>query len=91
MAWCIPAQGKDYEVKEKDAIDFAAPAEGGELISDIKHRMMRVPAPDVGNIVGYEYEVEEQPFWLQDIWEFQNADPTAREPLLAATSSRLGV
>ena len=20
-AWCIPAQGKDYEVKEKDAVD----------------------------------------------------------------------
>jgi hypothetical protein len=73
--WCIPAQGKDYEVKDKDAIDVASPAEGGELVDDLKFRLLRIPAPDVGNIVGYEYEVEEQPFWLQDIWHFQEIDP----------------
>ena len=73
--WCIPAQGKDYEVKEKDAIDVAAPAEGGYLIEDTKYRLLRIPAPDPGNIVGYEYEAEEQPFFLQDIWDFQRTDP----------------
>src|ERR1022692_564768 len=73
--WCIPTQGKDYEVKEKDAIDVAAPAEGGYLIEDTKYRVLRIPAPDPGNIVGYEYEVEEQPFFLQDIWDFQGTDP----------------
>jgi hypothetical protein len=74
-AWCIPAQGKDYEVKEKDAIDLAAPAEGGYLIEDTKYRVLRIPAPDPGNIIGYEYEVEERPFFLQDIWHFQTTDP----------------
>lgn len=74
-AWCIPAQGKDYEVKDKDALDVAAPIEGGELVSDVRYRVLRIPAPDPGNIVGYEYEVEEQPFWLQDIWDFQGAEP----------------
>lgn len=73
--WCIPAQGKDYEVKDKDAVDTSAPIEGGELVSDIRFRVLRIPAPDPGNIVGYEYEVEEQPFWLQDIWHFQENDP----------------
>jgi len=73
--WCIPAQGKDYEVKDKDAMDVSAPAEGGELVSDVKYRVLHVPAPDPGNIVGHEYEVEEQPFWLQDIWYFQETDP----------------
>jgi transglutaminase-like putative cysteine protease len=73
--WCIPAQGKDYEVKEKDAVDYAAPAEGGYLIEDTRYRVLHIPAPDPGNIVGYEYEVEEQPFWLQDIWHFQGIDP----------------
>ena len=63
---CIPAQGKDYEVKDKDAVDFAAPIEGGELVSDLRRRVLNIPAPDPGNIVGYEYEAEEQPFWLQD-------------------------
>jgi predicted transglutaminase-like cysteine proteinase len=74
-AWCIPSQGKDYEVKEKDAIDVAAPIEGGYLVEDTKYRVLSIPAPEVGNIVGYEYEVEEQPFWLQDIWRFQEASP----------------
>src|SRR6267378_894004 len=75
-AWCIPAQGKDYEVKEKDALDIALPnVSGSELISDVRHRVLHIPAPDPGNIVGYEYEVEERPFWLQDIWSFQERDP----------------
>ena len=73
--WCIPAQGKDYEVKDKDALDYAPPFQGGELVSDVKVRILRIPAPDPGNIVGYEYEVEEQPFWLQDVWRFQGTDP----------------
>jgi hypothetical protein len=73
--WCIPAQGKDYEIKDKEALDFSPPIEGGELVSDVKVRILRIPAPDVGNIVGYEYEVEEQPFWLQDSWDFQETDP----------------
>ena len=73
--WCIPAQGKDYEVKDKDAIDVAAPAEGGYLVADTRNRVLRIPAPDPGNIIGYEYEAEERPFWLQDEWRFQGLDP----------------
>ena len=68
--WCIPAQGKDFEVKDKDAIE-AAPGVNGELASDVKFKILRIPAPDPGNIIGYEYEVEEQPFFLQDFWYFQ--------------------
>lgn len=73
--WCIPPQGKDYEVKEKDAVDIAAPFDGGELISDVKFKMLQIPAAEPGNIIGYEYDVEEQPFWLQDSWQFQWTDP----------------
>ena len=73
--WCIPAQGKDYEIKDKDAIEVSPDLEGGELISDVKFRVLRIPAPDPGNIIGYEYEVEEQPPFLQDLWEFQEIDP----------------
>jgi Domain of Unknown Function with PDB structure (DUF3857) len=73
--WCIPAQGKDYEVKEKDAIEASSSADGGELVSDVKYKILRIPASDPGNIVGYEYDVEEQPFFLQDIWKFQERDP----------------
>lgn len=73
--WCIPAQGKDYEVKDRDAIEASPEVAGAELISDTKFKVLRIPAADPGNIVGYEYEVEEQPIFLQDIWYFQGKDP----------------
>jgi hypothetical protein len=77
--WCIPAQGKDYEVKDKDALEVSLPkVEGSELVSDVKDKLLRIPAPDPGNIVGYEYEKEEQPLVLQDIWNFQS-EPPVRE------------
>jgi hypothetical protein len=71
--WCIPANGKDYEVKDKDAIERAP--QNAEMIEDVKARILHIPAPDPGNIVGYEYEVEERPFFLQDQWDFQEPDP----------------
>jgi len=73
--WCIPAQGKDFEVKDKDAVEVSPNIAGGELISDVKYRVLRIPAPDLGNIVGYEYETEEQPYFLQEMWHFQDLDP----------------
>jgi len=72
--WCIPAQGKDYEVKDKDAVERAL-GPGFELVDDAKYKVLTIPASDPGNIVGYEYEVEERPFFLQDMWMFQETDP----------------
>ena len=72
--WCIPAQGKDYEVKDKDAIDTAV-GESGILMDDTRVRTVVIPASEPGNIVGYEYEVEARPFFLQDDWSFQEHDP----------------
>lgn len=74
--WCIPAQGKDYEVKDKDALEISLPKiEGSELISDVKDKVLHIPASDPGNIIGYEYETEEQPLVLQDFWDFQEEAP----------------
>ena len=44
-------------------------------ISDVKFRVIRIPAAEPGSIVGYEYETEEQPMILQDQWEFQDPIP----------------
>ena len=75
--WCIPAQGKDYEVRDKEAVEVAPPGvEGGELVSDVRAKLLRIPAPDPGNVVGYEYEVEANPLVLQDDWDFQHDVPT---------------
>jgi hypothetical protein len=74
--WCIPAQGKDYEVKDKEAMEISLPKiDGSELVSDVKVKVLRIPAAEPGNIIGYEYEEESQPFVLQDIWSFQEASP----------------
>jgi hypothetical protein len=74
--WCIPTQGKDYEVKDKEAIEVSLPkVVGSELISDVKDKLLQIPAPDPGNVVGYEYEEDEQPMVLQDVWMFQREIP----------------
>jgi len=74
--WCIPAQGKDYEVKDKEAVDVALlKVEGSELVSDVKEKLLQIPAADPGNIIGYEYEEEEQPMVLQIMWDFQGRTP----------------
>jgi hypothetical protein len=74
--WCIPAQGKDYEVKDKEAMEVSLPKiEGSELVTDVKAKILRIPAPDPGNVIGWEYEMEEQPLVLQDVWNFQHESP----------------
>jgi hypothetical protein len=74
--WCIPAQGKDYETQDKDIIDAAPVAVPGiELITDLRVKFVQIPAPDAGNVVGYEYETEEQPYFLQNQWRIQEREP----------------
>jgi len=75
-AWCIPQQGKDYEVREKDAIEVAlAGVQYSELITDQRDKFLKIPAADPGNVVGYEVQSEEHPYLLQDSWEFQHSIP----------------
>ena len=75
--WCIPAQGKDYEVKEKEAIETSLPGvANGELVSDVRAKILPIPASDPGNIVGYEIEQEERLYILQEQWVFQSSLPT---------------
>jgi hypothetical protein len=74
-AWCIPAQGKDYEVKDKDAVESALGVENGELMTDVRTKILRIPASDPGNIVGYEIEREERPYVMQESWAFQQTVP----------------
>jgi len=74
--WSIPAQGKDFEVKDRDIIETAITnVEGGELISDVRRKVMRIPASVPGNIVGYEIERELQPYEMTDEWDLQDTVP----------------
>jgi hypothetical protein len=78
--WCIPSQGKDYEVKEKDAIETGLlGVQNGELMTDLKSKILTIPAADPGNVVGYEIEQELRPYVMQDIWSVQRVEVPVRE------------
>lgn len=75
-AWCIPADGKDYEVTDKEAAEISPlKGETDTLISDARAKLVRIPASDPGNIVGYEYTLEEHPLYMQEVWELQGTIP----------------
>jgi hypothetical protein len=71
--WCIPAQGKDYEVKEKDATEASY---FGDVTTDLRRKILQIPASEPGNIVGYEIEHEDRPYILESDWSFQHTVPT---------------
>lgn len=74
--WCIPQQGKDYEIKDKEAVEVSlAGVQSSELVSDIREKVMKIPAAEPGNTIGFEIETEERPYILQGWWAFQKAVP----------------
>src|SRR2546425_872018 len=75
-AWCIPESGKDYEVKEKDVMETGLISE--LLYDDTKTKVIKIPASNPPNVIGYEYERKRRPFILQDTWEFQERIPVRR-------------
>src|SRR5882757_368325 len=75
-AWCIPVSGKDYEVKERDAVESAIiGVDGGELVSDLRTKTLRIPAAVAGSVIGYEIEQELRPYVMVDKWDFQDTVP----------------
>jgi hypothetical protein len=79
-AWSISAQGVEYEVKQKDAIERAAP--GYEVYTDARCLHLVIPGGDVGSVVGYEYEQKKRPFILEDSWSFQQYLPVRRSRIV---------
>ena len=45
-------------------------------MSDLRAKLLQIPAAEPGNIVGYEIEQEDRPYVLQDQWQFQSSLPT---------------
>jgi hypothetical protein len=74
--WSIPAEGKGYEVGEKDVVETSlSGVENGELMSDVRTRLLRIPAANPGAVIGYELEQEEKPYILTDEWIFEDTVP----------------
>ncbi len=74
--WSITAQGTEYEVKEKDAVETSIFS--GALYQDTRHKLLKIPAAEPGNVIGYEYEQRGRPSILQDTWWFQDQIPVRR-------------
>ena len=74
--WSISARGEEYEVKEKDAIETALFAES--LYSDLRHKLLSLPAVEPGAVVGYEYVQKRRSMVFQDLWTFQDQIPVRR-------------
>jgi hypothetical protein len=74
--WSIPATGKGYDVGERDAVESSILGVlNGELMSDVRTKLLRIPASVPGNIVAYEWEVQERPYQLTDEWQFEDTVP----------------
>lgn len=75
-AWAIPADGKAYEVGERDSVETSLfGVDDGELVSDLRTKVLRIPAAVPGSIVGYEVELQERPYQLTDEWDFEDTVP----------------
>ena len=75
-AWSVAPDGKHYEAGEKDAVESALiGVQHGELMGDLRSKVLRIPAAVPGSTVGYEYEEELQPYALLDDWSFQDTIP----------------
>ncbi|HEX3603456.1 MAG TPA: DUF3857 and transglutaminase domain-containing protein [Steroidobacteraceae bacterium] len=74
--WSIPPDGKDFEVKERDAVDSVdSDVEGGELVSDLRMKVLVIPGALPGAVIGYEVEQELRPEILAEDWNVQYGVP----------------
>jgi hypothetical protein len=75
-AWTITADGRELELKEKDAIEVGV-SDFAEF-SDERVKVIKFSAAEPGNIVGYEYVQKKRPYMFEDAWTFQSEIPTRR-------------
>jgi transglutaminase-like putative cysteine protease len=72
--WCLTSNGQIFQVREKDAEEQGEFPDGGGY-QDERVKILKVPASDPGNVIGFEYEVRGQLDLLQEGWDFQGDDP----------------
>ena len=78
-AWSLPRGGKEYEVKEKEALE-STPFNYA-VYQDVRRKTIRIPAAEPGNVVGYEYEQKGRPYVLEDSFPIAQPIPVLRARL----------
>jgi hypothetical protein len=75
-AWTITSDGKEMELKEKDATEVTVST--FEIFSDARVKYLKFPEANRGSVVGYEVVQKQRPYLLDDIWHFQYTIPLRR-------------
>jgi transglutaminase-like putative cysteine protease len=75
-AWTITSDGRELEVKEKDAAE--ASLTSYELFSDVRAKFLKFPEANPGSVVGFECVQRRRPFVFDDSWYFQKIIPVHR-------------
>lgn len=75
-AWSVPTSGSPYTVKDREIADVSMQAvTNSELLSDIRVKVLQIPASLPGNTIGYESIQSIQNYQLADSWTFQGTIP----------------
>src|ERR1700675_382501 len=75
-AWTITSDGKEMELKEKDATEVAVSTFA--IFSDERVKYLKFPEANPGSVVGYEVVQKQRPYLLDDVWAFQSRIPLRR-------------
>jgi hypothetical protein len=75
--WSFTKEGKTFEVKDGDAVTTGLDIEGAELVSDVRLKILKIPASVPGSTIAFEIQTEEQtqPFLPVEEWRFQELVP----------------
>jgi hypothetical protein len=71
--WSIAANGEELQSNDRDNVESSAVP--GELYSDQKVVLLRIPGAEPGSIIAVECERRGRPYELQDSWTFQTDVP----------------
>jgi transglutaminase-like putative cysteine protease len=74
-AWYLPPNGKEFELDDKDAVDVAVNVPNGQLLSDVRVRVLQAKGVTPGSIVAYESQQDERPYVLTKEWLFEDTIP----------------
>ena len=90
--WCIPAQGKDYEVKDKEAVEISLPQGRGQR-TDLRRERQAAADSRGGSRQHCRLRIRRRraAHGVAEHVGLPARDSRPRDSLLAATSSRMGI
>ncbi|HEV2701699.1 MAG TPA: DUF3857 and transglutaminase domain-containing protein [Steroidobacteraceae bacterium] len=74
--WNVAPGAPPVDVDEREVVESGVlGVQEGNLVDDVRTKLLRIPAVVPGNIIAYEYSRDLQPYMLADDWVFQDEIP----------------